>query len=47
MTPLWQLDASALGQAYRAGDTTPFQVVQAHLERLGMNVHALCAFEGH
>ena len=35
MTPLWQLDASALGQAYRAGDTTPFQVVQAHLERLG------------
>ena len=43
MTPLWQLDASALGQAYRAGDTTPFQVVQAHLERLGQVQPALQA----
>jgi len=31
---LWQLDAFALGQAFRAGTLTPLQVLNAHLQRL-------------
>lgn len=43
MTPLWQLDAHALGQAYASGMATPVQAAQAHLERLAQVQPALRA----
>ena len=33
-TPWWQLDACALGAAYRAAEVTPLQVLASHLQRL-------------